>query len=101
MERMAEASPRFKARIAGVFYLFTILLGIVALLVGGSVGFAAELIAGACYIAATLLVYGLFLPVNWSLALLAAFFSLEGHTVGDLTWQGVDIGMVAHGCYCL
>ncbi len=30
MERIAEASPRFKARIAGVFYLLTILTGVFA-----------------------------------------------------------------------
>jgi hypothetical protein len=30
MERIAEASPRFKARITGVFYLLTMLTGIFA-----------------------------------------------------------------------
>ena len=32
LERMAEASPRFKARIAGVFYLLTFVMGIFALM---------------------------------------------------------------------
>ncbi len=35
MERIAEASPRFKAKIAGVFYLLTILTGGFALFDGG------------------------------------------------------------------
>jgi hypothetical protein len=35
MERIAEASPRFKARIAGVFYLLTILTGGFAVFVRG------------------------------------------------------------------
>jgi hypothetical protein len=30
MERIAEASPRLKARITGAFYLFTLLTGIFA-----------------------------------------------------------------------
>jgi len=41
MERIAEASPRFKARIAGVFYLLTFLtggLGGLALFVHGRQG---------------------------------------------------------------
>jgi hypothetical protein len=54
MERIAEASPRLKAKLAGVFYLRTILMGVVALVARGKLGFAGELIdlsAGACYMA--------------------------------------------------
>src|SRR2546422_10239849 len=76
MERIAEASPRLKARIAGVFYLLTFLTGGVALFVRGRLGLVAGLIAGACYIAVTLLFYDIFKPVNRSLSLVAAFFSL-------------------------
>jgi len=71
-----ETSPRLKARIAGVFYLLTFLTGGVALFVRGRLSLVAGLIAGACYIAVTLLFYSLFKPVNRSLSLLAAFFSL-------------------------
>jgi hypothetical protein len=99
-EQTAEESPRFKARIAGVFYLLTFLSGGFALLVGGGLvvdgdaavtatnilahepsfrlGFAAWLIMIASYIAVTALFYELFKPVNGSLSLLAAFFSLVG-----------------------
>ena len=76
MERIAEVSPRLKARIAGVFYLLTFLTGGVALFVRGRLGLVAGLIAAACYIAVTLLFYDMFKPVNRSLSLLAAFFSL-------------------------
>jgi hypothetical protein len=41
-------------------------------------GFAAGLIATACYIAVTALFYNLFKPVSRSLSLLSAFFSLVG-----------------------
>jgi hypothetical protein len=98
MERIAEASPRFKARIAGVFYLLTILARVIAdafvrnrLVVSDAaavtatnimahepsfrLGFAADIIAFASYIALTALLYELFKPVNRSLSLVAAFFS--------------------------
>ena len=44
-------------------------------------GFAVDLVANLIYIALTALVFGLFRPVNPTLALLAAFFSLVGCTV--------------------
>ena len=83
-ERIAESSPRLKARIAGVFYLLTFLTGGVALLVRGRLGLVAGLIAGACYIAVTLLFYYIFKPVNRSLSLLAGFISLAGCAIGPL-----------------
>jgi len=79
------ASPLFKAKLAGVFYLLTFLTGGVALFVRGRMGFAAGLIAGACYIAVTLLFYYLFKPVSRNLSLLAAFVSLWGCAMGPLS----------------
>ena len=105
MERIAEASPRSQARIAGVFYVLTFLSGGFALfgdrlVVSGDaaatatnilaheplflLGFACELIGAACYVAVTALFYDLFKPVNRSLSLLAAFFSLVGCAVGGV-----------------
>jgi hypothetical protein len=100
MERIAEASPRFKARIAGVFYLLMLPIGGLAvfarrgLVVSGDaaatatnilaheplfrLGFAADLLVVACYIVVTALFYDLFKPVSRSVSLLAAFFSLVG-----------------------
>jgi len=101
--RIAEASPRFKARMAGVFYLLTFLTGGISSFVGGRLvvsgdaaatannilahqplfrlGFAADLSVVACYIAVTALFYELFKPVSRSVSLLAAFFSLVGCAV--------------------
>lgn len=98
MERTAEVSPHFKARAAGVVWLLTMVTGTFAMHVYGRLvvavnprdtvtnisshealfrtGLAAALIATACYIAATLLVYAVSKSVNRNVALLAAFFSL-------------------------
>jgi len=58
-ERIPEASPRFQASIAAVFYLVTILMGGVVLFVQGRLGLVVDLIATACYIAVTALFYRL------------------------------------------
>jgi hypothetical protein len=58
-ERIGEASPSFKARIAAAFYLVTILMGGVVLFAQGRLGFAVDLIATACYVAVTALFYRL------------------------------------------
>ena len=83
MERIADASPRFKARMAGFFWLMTVLAGTLALVL--RLGVAANLIASACYVAATLLVYQLLKPVNRSLSLIAAISSLLGCAIGALS----------------
>jgi Domain of unknown function (DUF4386) len=104
MKQFGEASPRLKARITGAFYLLTILTGVFAVyIVGGRLGFVAELIAGLFYIAATLLLYVIFKAVNRSLSLLAAFFGLVVSIVGALEWhpQGLDIGLISLGFHCL
>ncbi len=82
MERVAEASPQPGARITGVVYLLYFLTAVSAEVFFGKgrlVAYdAVNLIAYAFYIAVTLLFYYMFKPVNRSLSLLAAFFSLAG-----------------------
>jgi uncharacterized protein DUF4386 len=103
-EQIAEASPRFKARIAGVFYLITFVTGVIAL-VSVTGRFVANLVATASYIAVTLLFYALFKPVNRSLSLLAAFVSLVGLAVGALNLFHLApfqiSPLVFFGFYCL
>ncbi len=96
----AGVSPLARARIAGGFYLLTFLTGGLALLVPGQVGVAAGLIAGASYVAVTLLLYHLFKPVNRGLSLIAACVSLVGIAVGPLQLKGVH-PLVFFGVYCL
>lgn len=99
-ERIAETSPRFMARIAGASYLLMGLSGGLAafarreLIVNGDavatvtnilahessfiLSFAAEILVVAFYLVVTALFYELYKPVNRSISLLAAFFSLTG-----------------------
>jgi hypothetical protein len=103
VERIAEASPRPRARITGVVYLFYFLTAVSGmfflkgLVVNGDaastannilahqplfrLGLATGLISTACYVAVTALFYDLFRPVNRRLSLLAACFSLVGCTI--------------------
>jgi Domain of unknown function (DUF4386) len=104
IERIAEAPPRFKARIAGVFYLLTIVARMFVeifvrnrlvvsddaaatatnILAHGPLwqwGFAGDIISFASYIALTALLYEVFKPVSRSLSLVAVFFSLVASVV--------------------
>jgi len=99
---IAEVSPRFQARMAGVIAWITTTSGFAAIVRGRLVvygdaaatahnilahetfyrlAFAADLITVPCYIAVTALYYDLFQPVNRSLALIAVFLGLAGTTL--------------------
>jgi hypothetical protein len=104
MKRIAETSPRFKARMAGVFFLLTMLTAaFTELVVRGKLSLAADLAAGIVevsgMVAVTLLFYALFKPVNRGLSLLAAFFNLVALTFE--AFQSLNIGLVFGGFYCL
>lgn len=111
VKRTPETSPRLKARIAGLFYLLTILTGAFAAFISGRLvvyGDAANLAATACYIVVTLLFYSLFKPVDSSLSLIAAVFSLVGCVLGALSVFHLVPSpinsvnpLVLFGCYCL
>ena len=87
MKRIAEASPRFKARIAGALFLLGLLSAVFGEFSVRRLEIAADLIAVSSMIAVTLLLYGIFKPVNRGLSLLAASFNLVGLTFGALRWN--------------
>ena len=58
-EPILEASSHSKAKIAGAFYLLTILMGIGVLTVGERLGFLVDAIAAAFYVSVTALFYAL------------------------------------------
>ena len=107
-ERVAAAPLRWTARMAGLFYLLTILAGVFAqgfasdrLVVFGDaevtatnilthkgvfqLGFAVYLFEMACQIASTALFYVLLRPVSRSVSLIAAFIGLAGCTIKTLS----------------
>jgi hypothetical protein len=103
MGSIAAASPRFTARMAGLFYLLYCVLAGVAmfarrgLLVAGDaaatatnimahqslyqLGFACDLLGIASYVATVALLYELLKPVNTNASTVAAFFGLMGCVV--------------------
>ena len=104
MERIKQVSPRHKARIAGLFYLLTVLTGIFAqgfvserLVVSGDAattsanilaheglfrfGFTVYMVEMACQIVFIALFYELLTPVSRSVSLVAAFVGLAGCTI--------------------
>src|SRR5712691_10574253 len=108
IERIAETSPRLKARITGAFYLLAMLTGIFAqgfvsgsLVVDGDaaasatnilthrglfeLGFAVYLIEIACQTAMTALFYDLLKPAGRSVSLVAAFLGLTGCIIKTLS----------------
>jgi hypothetical protein len=103
MKRIAEASPRFKARIAGALYLFSLLTAAFGELSRGRLAIAVGLLAVSGMVGMTVLLYDIFKPVNKGLSLLAAFFSLVGLTFEALRLQprGMNVAIVFAGFYCL
>jgi hypothetical protein len=103
MKRIADASPRFKARIAGALSLFSLLAAVFGEFIVPRFEIAGDLIAVSGNIVVTLLLYGIFKPVNRGLSLVAASFNLVGLTLGAFRWNpgGVDIPVVFDGFSCL
>jgi len=104
VERIAETSPRCKARIAGALYFFSLLTaGFTEMFVRGRLNYAGGYIAIAGMAAMTLLFYDIFKPVNRGLSLLAVLFAFVGLTFEALRLQpqGLNIALVFHGFYCL
>ncbi len=104
INRIREAQPGFKARIAGVFYSLSVATAIFAeAFVRGKLLYAVGLIPVLCFTVVTLLLYSIFRPVNKSTALLAALSNLVGLAFEalELHLQDVNAALVFHGFYCL
>jgi hypothetical protein len=104
MNRIAGASPRFEARMAGVLYLLSVMTAaIIEIFVRGGLNVAGGLIAVSGMVAVTLFFYDILSPVSRSLSLFAASFNLTGLAFETLRFQpqGVNIAVVFDGFYCI
>jgi hypothetical protein len=86
-DRLTQVAPRFWARLAGLFYLINVVTSLVTFSgkAPHSLSVASGVASTASYVAVTVLLYYLFRPVNRSLSLVAALFSLAGCANGVLT----------------
>jgi hypothetical protein len=108
-EKTAEAKPRFRGRVAALFYLLNIASGSLALVfIGRQLALyadAANLTATLSYVVVTVLFYSIFKPANRRVSLLAAILSLAGCTVGAMNsfrLATVPVNALAFfGVYCL
>jgi len=104
IQPVAGSSPLLKARMAGFFWLMTIITGMFGFIAGGNfvvagdaaatatnilnhellfrLAFISNLVATACYLAVTLFVYQLLKPVNRTIAAFVVLFSLMGCATG-------------------
>lgn len=123
MEPTGESSPRFRARMGGVFYVLMIVSGGGAtlarrgLIVGGDapttaanilahqsmyvLGFAGDALVVASYLAVTALFYRMLKPVSRTVSLTAAFFSLTGCMIMGfaLTFQLAPLTLLGSARY--
>jgi|ERR1051326_8591252 uncharacterized membrane protein len=109
MHRASEERPRFRGRVAGLFYVLNIASGSLALVFTGRklaiYAEAANLTASVFYVVVTVLFYLIFKPAGRRVSLLAAIFSLVGCAVGALNsthLAAVPVNaLVFFGAYCL
>jgi Domain of unknown function (DUF4386) len=104
IQRTETVSPRFKARVAGGLYFFTLLTAqALEWLFPGRMNRAAGVIEIVGMFAVTLVLYALFSPVSRGLSLLAVTFNFGGLTLEAirLNVHGTDVAMVFHGSFCI
>jgi hypothetical protein len=108
IERFAEVSPRFKARMAGALFLLLVLTAaFTEFFVRGKLNSAADLAAGfievSLMIVVTLLFYDIFKPVSRDLSLLALSLNFVALVLELIQFipRGVNIGLGLHGFYWL
>jgi hypothetical protein len=103
-DRTRGLSPRFKARMAGGLYFFTLLgAQLLETVFPGKMNLTAGCMEILGMSLVTLILYMIFRPVQRAVALLAGAFNLAGISLEAirLTSHGTDIAMVFHGIFCI
>jgi len=106
VRNLCGLSPRLEARLAGILYLFSILLGVVAMILISrkmqAQGDKANLVAGVLYTAVTILFWDIFRPVNQWVSTGAATISLVGCWLPQSWYKTAHISnFLFFGLYCL
>jgi hypothetical protein len=104
MKRIREMSPRFRARLTGGLYLFTLLAAqFIESIFPGRFNRAAGILELVGMSAVTALLYYVFRSVSGSISLLAAVFNFTGIALEAIRFNahGTDIAMVFHGIFCI
>jgi hypothetical protein len=104
MKRIREMSTRFRARLAGGLYLFTLLSAqFLESIFPGTFNRAAGILELVGMSAVTVVLYYIFRSVHRSISLLAAVFNFTGITLEAIRFNahGTDIAMVFHGLFCI
>ena len=104
MERIARASPRFMARMAGALYVFSVLTAVFfELFLHGRMGYAANLIQISGMVVMTLLSYFNLQGGRQAPLIACSVLYLVGLTFEalQLNPQGVNIAVVFHGIFCM
>ncbi|MFZ1084017.1 MAG: DUF4386 domain-containing protein [Terracidiphilus sp.] len=106
LDRLSTASPRFWARLAGLFYLINTVTSISSFsgMLSGSILSWSNWIATGSYVTVVLLLYVLFLPVSKNLSAIAAAFGLLGcadEALWKYHWFPLHVNsLVFFGFYC-
>jgi hypothetical protein len=106
MKQLHGVSPRLEARVAGVLYLSSILLGVAATTFNTrnmqALSGPTTVAAGVFYTGLTILLWDLFRPVNEWISTSAAIFSLAGCWLPRSWYQAAHTSnFVFFGIYCL
>lgn len=104
VSRIRGLPPRFKARMAGGLYFFTLLgAQLLETVFPGKMNLTAGCMEILGMSLVTLILYMIFRPVQRAVALLAGAFNLAGISLEaiQLTSHGTDIAMVFHGIFCI
>lgn len=106
LDRLSAASPRFWARLAGLFYLINTVTSISSFSgkLSGSMLSLSNWIATGSYVTVVLLLYVLFRPVSRTLSAIAAAFGLLGcasEALWKFHWFPLHVNsLVFFGFYC-